>query len=271
MPPRPRKRRGRPPKRRPITQLHPTKYALPRNQTHEAPRDDTSPDRTESLPSEDEPVVETKKSAGPNNRQKVLASPLHYQSRSGITILPSQNDRVPRTERWTHQQSAYVLASYPKSGYPPIMQWPKATQPKVPPPQPQFTPRPSQTQPSTYYSPDGHPLTNIPVPPRSFIERIQLTVALHLYLETSPGPLFDDYTMAQIVFNRIYGVPWFPPSVALLSNMNRTPTSVLGPIYAEVINGRDTWTGRACDAYAIWARGCRMCGVEPPPAWVGRW
>ena len=169
---------------------------------------------------------------------------------------------------WAQQQSSYVLANYPRSGYPPILQVdiPLLAHPRL-----AACP---QSAISSSNVPPGARLPYNFTGYRTAREKIQLTVAIHLYMETFPGPLLDDYTIAQIVFHRLYGIPWSAPVTALLSNLNANTSEVstkLRPLYEEVINDRDTWTVKACDAYAIWASFCRGHGVEPPPAWVGRW
>ena len=180
-------------------------------------------------------------------------------------------------QAWAQQQSSFVLANYPRSGYPPILQVdvPVLAHPRIA-SRPQYAMLPSNVPPSAGAPYDvigclPHEDSNITLAPRSTKERIQLTVALHLYMETYPGPLLDDYTIAQVVFNRVYGIPWSAPANGLLANLNGIISTKLGPCYEEVVHGRDVWTKKACDAYGVWARLCRKNGVEPPPAWVGRW
>ena len=107
--------------------------------------------------------------------------------------------------------------------------------------------------------------------PRTLNERIQLTVALHLYLETIPGPLLDEYIIAQVVYNRVYGMEWVAPAEGLLSNLNNNPNNALAGLYEEVIGNREVWAQKAYEAYLAWARRCWVVGVVPPPAFLGRW
>ena len=123
---------------------------------------------------------------------------------------------------------------------------------------------------------NGHVLTSITSPyitlrTRDRGERIQLTVAFNLYMETLPGPLLDDLTMAQIVYNQVYGMAWSPPEEDLLSTLNQNPNAAIRALYRDVVEDRRTWTIRASQAYVFWARLCRSHGIEPPPVFVGRW
>ena len=206
------------------------------------------------------------------------------------------------TQTWTDVQNSYVLPNYPATGYPPVTHRqtgiPQAN------PQPRSTPvafmgYESSSAQGTVDRPDTatHSATDItlrdsdvivnrkimaisdnmrishdvPLLPRSLKARIQLTVALHLYLEAVPGPLLDEHTIAQVVFNRIYGEPWSAPEESLLSTLNSKPNEKVGQWYAEVINGRETWSDTALVAYSAWHGYCAMVGSEPPVTFKGRW
>lgn len=207
-------------------------------------------------------------------------------------------------QSWTHVQNSYVLPNYPPTGLPPVAD-PQTGFPQMGYPQPGVPPVAFMGYPSTAFpqttlhrpnadsSSQAAPkklsaadITNrnimmlnetmrltqgIPQVPRTYKDRVQLTVALHLYLETSPGPLLDENTIAHVVYNQPCGKPWQPPAEGLLAHMNSNPNETVGRWYAEVINDRKCWTKKAMGAYAAWQGFCEALGRGPPVAFKGRW
>ena len=203
-------------------------------------------------------------------------------------------------QTWTQQQSSFVLAQYSQMGWTPRPQQhlnpsivPLAAEfPRVA----QMTPTPCSGEacrrfhglprssheasgmiiqqgygiPGGTYGPPNLPNPRIPQR-RSDSQNVQLTVALQLYLVTTPGIIFDDYTIAQIVHGVPYGTAWVAPATALLSNLNEHPDRILRSLYQEVIRNRVIWATRAFGAYAEWTRLCRWYGIVPPPAYRAQW
>jgi len=195
---------------------------------------------------------------------------------------------------WAMEQNALVLPNYPQNGYPPILhsqtdyppqfhqqnasqyQTARVAQMTAPPTQNigvTINPNTAQMSTSATWKPEAYLNTISPAVtpyPRTRRESIQLTVALHLYLEAIPGPLLDDLTISQIVHHQVAGAEWSPPEDTLLTNMNANPSYEIRALYHEVIRSPQIWVPRAGRAYMAWARLCIYNGVRPQMARVAR-
>ena len=129
------------------------------------------------------------------------------------------------------------------------------------------------------------PVPNYPdaPPDRAPDEKVQLTLALYMYMEWLPGSsvsfealhrlpadriygqLLDDYTLAKIVHNRTYDENFVFPRGALMNGFpSEYPMELLGNLYRPVLEDKETWKVKAAEAYVAWSNFNRRHGVRAP-------